>query len=198
MMLTWFPLIPPEEFSGSSLTQKWNVGASSRRLSLPPTGADAAQHAASKVTQFFPVSSLLRKFVSQGACASPAGRLARTCHLGSYSASFVRRRELVYIDGHTPEPKAPVVTRVLTRGQACRAADDIPYYWNPETRTTTHGGYAQCNKLKQEYAQYDPHAPTCCTFSNTCTFHPILITSRYLVVESRVYILYNYTVSAKL
>lgn len=50
--------------------------------------------------------------------------------------------------GVTPEPKPAVVTRMQTRGQACRAADDIPYYCTTETWTTTHGGDAQeCNKL---------------------------------------------------
>lgn len=47
LILRQFPLILPEQFSGSTLTQKWNVGVSTRWISLLPSTADA--HAASSV-----------------------------------------------------------------------------------------------------------------------------------------------------
>lgn len=87
---------------------------------------------------------------SLGSCVSPASWLAKMCHLGSYSACFVRCSEHVKTVTFcvTLEPNALVVTRVLTRGQTCRAADDTPNYWDTETQTTTHSGNAQeCNKL---------------------------------------------------
>lgn len=86
LTLTQFPLILPEAFSGSSLTQKWNVGVHARQFPPPPL----MQHnTPPQNVTVFPVSLLARKFFALGSCVSPDSWLAKTCHLGSHSVCFV-------------------------------------------------------------------------------------------------------------
>lgn len=108
-----------------------------------------------------------RFFVSQEMC-SPA-----TC--ASTAKSYLKQCPLLLLvqsarlDGQhwvTPKPRAPVVTRVLTRGQACRVADDIPYYRNAGTQATTCGGNAQeCNSVWNRVSMLWP----------TCTSPPLSV-----------------------
>lgn len=131
MLLTQFSLIPPEEFSGSSLTQKWNVGVST----LPSThsSSDAAQNAASKVIH------ILRNR-SVGYLCQPTG----------YNVPSLRQQGPLCVATLwvTWQLKAPVVTWVLMRAESAgRQMTHHHNHWNTETQTTAHGGNTQgCDK----------------------------------------------------
>lgn len=133
LISTQFRLIHPEEFSGSSLTQQWNVGVNACRFPLP-TSTALQRHS-------FSCAIMRQEIFVSGSCACPASWWAKTCHLGSHSVWFVRCWDHCRLS-HS-EPTAPIVTRVPTGGQACRAADDIPRYWKTEVSTTTCGTDSQ-------------------------------------------------------
>lgn len=111
MILTSFSLIPPEEFSGSSLTQKWNVGVTLAGSHFHPPWLFTASCC---TTHFFPRFFVSQEMCSPATCTSTAKSYLKQCPL-LLSVQSAR------LDGQhwvTPKLRAPVVTRVLMRGQA--------------------------------------------------------------------------------
>lgn len=188
LTLTQFPLILPEAFSGSSLTQKWNVGVHARQFPPPPL----MQHnTPPQNVTVFPVSLLARKFFALGTCVSPDSWLAKTCHLGSHSVCFVWCWEHCRWLRSESHPSQKLRLWQECWREAKPAGQQMTYHiTEKQTSTTTFGADSQgCNKLsvsKSTRARTMQPAWffTFCTFSKKCRFHPTWITSRYLLVES--------------
>lgn len=123
----------------------------------------AAQHPASNITVFFSCSLISQEHFPLGTWVSSASWLAKM--------PSRKRQEW------EAEPAGPEVTDHITETQKHRL---------PTPGEMHMSGANSVGPTVQEYALYDLHAFLYgCTSSNKCTFHPTLITLRYLVVESR-------------